>query len=148
MTAGRLVLVFACPLAQELGALADRLGWPITLVDPDRGTLDADPVPYARCELRVEGARLDADCDVVVCDPDRAELSEVVAALVASPARTIAVSAGSRAEAAATLPGDPRVDLSPGLDLGGRSPAETAVALVAALIADRHGAPAGLLREP
>jgi xanthine dehydrogenase accessory factor len=33
-----------------------------------------------------------------------------------------------------------------GLDLGGRSPAETALAIIAEIVAERHGAPGGPLR--
>ena len=40
----RLVLVFVSPVAAEMAVLADRLAWPVTVVDPDRARLDADPV--------------------------------------------------------------------------------------------------------
>ncbi|MCW2584604.1 MAG: xanthine dehydrogenase [Frankiales bacterium] len=115
MNPTRLVLVFVSPLAQELAVLADRLRWPVTVVDPDRTRLDADPVPYARTVTSVAAARLDAGCDVVVCDHDRPEFEAVLAELLAGPSR-----------------------LHPpaGPDLGSHSPPEIAIATVAGMLAD------------
>ena len=80
----RLVLVFSSPVAQEMAALADRLGWPVTVVDPDRARLDADPVPYARTFPTISEAGLDDGCDVVVCDLTRDPRSEDFAARTVS----------------------------------------------------------------
>ena len=154
MTGPRLVLVFAGPLAQELGALADRLGWPITLVDPDRGRLDADPVPYARCVLEVAEALLDETCDVVVCDHDRAELGQVLRDVLDSRARWTGVVGSPRvvgphvaALQALGVPADDiaRVHRPIGLDIGSRTPPEIAVSTAAGLIADHHGRSGGFL---
>jgi xanthine/CO dehydrogenase XdhC/CoxF family maturation factor len=85
----RLVLVFVSPVAAEMAALADRLSWPVTVVDPDRARLDADPVPFARSCLSVGEARLDDGCDVVVCDHDRPELGDVLADVLAGRSRWV-----------------------------------------------------------
>ena len=156
MTRGRLVLVFASPLAQELGVLADRLSWPITLVDPDPAVLDADPVPYARCVLTVEQARLDPTCDVVVCDHHRPELGDVLAAVLAAPTRWVGVVGNPRhtgphvaaLRERGVAPADlARVHRPIGLDIGSRSPAEIAVSTVAGLLADHSDRDGGFLRS-
>ena len=151
----RLVLVFASPLAQELGVLADRLAWPITLIDPDRGRLDSDPVPYARCELTVAGGRIDDTCDVVVTDHHRDELGDVLAAVLATPARWVGIVGnprhiGPHIAALQERGVDPdqiaRVQRPIGLDIGSRTPAEIAIATVAGLVAVHHGREGGFLR--
>lgn len=152
----RLVLVFCSPVAQEIAALADRLAWPVTVIDPDRTRLDADPIPYARTSSSVAGARLDAGCEVVVCDPDRPELLDLLIDVLAGPGRRVGMAG----------PGDPapyvvslrergvdaqqvaRVHRPVGLDLGARTPAETALATVAGLLAERNGTTGGPLPFP
>ena len=110
----------------------------VTLVDPDRALLDAGPVPYARCELALATARLDATCDVVVCDPDRPELDAMLEELLTTDVRRIGVHGGT---GRVTAPVDlTRVRLDVGLTLGARSPAEAAVSIIGELIADRNGA--------
>lgn len=137
---GRLVLLFVAPLTAELAALADRLSWPVTVIDPDRTRLDADPVPYARTCLSVSEARLDDGCDVIVCDAGRAELTDVLAAVLSGPVRTV------HADAAGSLEGRglleqvlAGVDAPVALDLGARTPPEQALAALAGLLADRNG---------
>jgi len=134
----RLVLVFASPVAQEMAELAGRLGWPVTLLDPPGTT--------------VEQARLDAGCDVVVCDHDRPELGDVLAAVLAGPYRWVGVMGSLRHSAphlAALRERDvPEADIARvhrpiGLDIGSRTPPEIALSTVAGLLADRNGRPGG-----
>ena len=68
----RLVLVFASPVAAETAALAGRLGWAVTVLDPDAARLAG----LADAVASVAAARLDGGCDVVVCDLERPELGE------------------------------------------------------------------------
>jgi xanthine dehydrogenase accessory factor len=151
----RLVVVFVSPVAHELAALADRLGWPVTVLDPDRRRLDAEPVPYARTVSSVAHAALHADCDVVVCDHDRPELGDVLAAVLAAPTRWVGVMGSLRHSAphvaALRERGVPDADVARvhrpiGLDIGSRTPPEIAVATLAGLLADRNGRPGGTFR--
>ncbi|MCW2616190.1 MAG: hypothetical protein JWN08_3184 [Frankiales bacterium] len=148
----RLVLVFVSPVAAEMAVLADRLGWPVTVVDPDRARLDADPVPYARTSTSVAEARLDAGCDVVVCDHDRPELGDVLADALAGPSRWVGVMGSLRHTAPHVaalrergLPDDviARVHRPIGLDVGSKTPPEIALATMAGLLADRNGKTGG-----
>ena len=149
----RLVLVFNSPVAQELAVLADRLGWPVTVIDPDRARLDADPVPYARTFVSVVDAALDNGCDVVVCDHDRPELGDVLTDVLAGPARWVGVMGSVRHTAphvaalqARGVPADQiaRVHRPIGLDIGSKMPAEIALSTVAGLLADRNGKSGGV----
>jgi xanthine dehydrogenase accessory factor len=150
--ARRLVLVFVSPVAQELAVLADRLGWPVTVLDPDPVRLDSDPVPYARTVGSVAAAHLDASCDVVLCDHDREELGEVLAGVLAAPSRWVGIMGSLRHTAphveALRARGVADADIARvhrpiGLDIGSRTPPEIAIATMAGLLADRHGRPGG-----
>ncbi len=149
----RLVLVFVSPVAQEMAALADRLGWPVTVLDPSPARLDADPVPYARTAGSVAEARLDDGCDVVVCDHERTELGDVLADVLAGPARWVGVMGSPRHTAphVAALQERgvadeviARVHRPIGLDIGSKTPPEIAVSTVAGLLADRNGRSGGV----
>lgn len=148
----RLVLVFVSPVAAEMAVLADRLSWPVTVVDPDRARLDADPVPYARTVSSIADARLDAGCDVVVCDHDRPELGDVLADALAGPTRWVGVMGSLRHTAphvaALRERGVPEDDIARvhrpiGLDVGSRTPPEIALSTMAGLLADRNGKAGG-----
>jgi xanthine/CO dehydrogenase XdhC/CoxF family maturation factor len=143
----RLVLVFASPVAEQLQSLAERLGWPVSLVDPDTDRLGERPGVAS-----IEQARLDADCDVVVCDHDRPDLGDVLAAALAGPVRWVGVMGSPRHTAPHVaalrergLPDDQiaRVHRPIGLDIGSKTPPEIAVATVAGLLADRNGRTGG-----
>lgn len=153
----RLVLVFVSPVAAEMAVLADRLGWPVTVVDPDRTRLDADPVPYARTYGSIADAGLDAGCDVVVCDHDRPELGDMLAEALAGPTRWVGVMGSLRHTAPHVaalqergLPDDviARVHRPIGLDIGSRTPPEIALSTMAGLLADRHGKAGGPFPRP
>jgi xanthine dehydrogenase accessory factor len=148
----RLVLVFVSPVAAEMAVLADRLSLPVTVIDPDRSRLDADPVPYARTCLSVAEARLDVGCDVVVCDHNRPELGDVLAAVLAGPFRWVGVMGSPRHTAPYVaalrergLADDTiaRVHRPIGLDVGSRTPPEIALSTMAGLLADRNGRSGG-----
>ena len=130
----RLVVVFDSPVARELVLLAERLGWPTTLVD-------ASPVP-----------ELGADCDVVVCDHDRKELGDLLAEVLAQPTRWVGVMGSLRHTAphveALRARGVAESDIARvhrpiGLDIGSHTPIEIAIATAAGLLADRNTRPGG-----
>ena len=150
--ARRLVLVFVAPVASELAALADRLGWAVTLIDPDQQLRDASCFPTARVVGSVTAAQLDDGCDVVLCDHDRRELGDVLAAVLEGPARWVGVMGSLRHTAphvaALRVRGVPAADIGRvhrpiGLDIGSHSPPEIAIATVAGLLADRNNRPGG-----
>lgn len=127
--ARRLVAVFASPVATELVELARRCGW-------DASVVDGAP------------SDLDESTDVVVCDHDRPELGDVLAAVLAQPTRWVGVMGSLRHTAphvaALRALGVPEGDIARvhrpiGLDVGSRTPPEIAVATVAGLLADRNG---------
>ncbi len=146
----RLVLVFVSPVALETALLATRLGWPVTLLDPQPARLTG--LGDVRTADSVDAARLDDGCDVVVCDHERPELGDVLAEVLARPTRWVGVM-GSRRHTAPHLaalrergvPEDriARVHRPIGLDIGSHTPPEIAVATVAGLLADRNGRPGG-----
>lgn len=147
----RLVLVFASPVAEEAALLADRLGWPVVLLEPDPDLLAAAPPP-ARPVGSVVAAALDEGCDVVVCDHERPELGDVLAAVLAGPTRWVGVMGSLRHTAphvealrARGVADDviARVQRPIGLDVGSRTPPEIALSTVAGLLADRNGRTGG-----
>lgn len=125
----RLVAVFDSAVATELVEIAGRCGWDATVVDGAPSDLDAST-------------------DVVVCDHDRPELGEVLAAVLAQPTRWVGVMGSLRHTAphvaALRALGVAEADIARvhrpiGLDVGSRTPPEIAVATVAGLLADRNG---------
>ena len=143
---GRLVLVFASPVAREMAVLAGRLDWPVTLVEPDPER--AAPGSVAS----LADADLDDQSDLVVCDHGRPELGDVLAEALAGTTRWVGVMGSLRhtaphvaaLAARGVSPSDvARVHRPIGLDIGSHSPAEIAVSTVAGLLAHRNGRPGG-----
>jgi xanthine dehydrogenase accessory factor len=146
----RLILVFVSPVAKEMAQLAGKLGWPVTVLDPDPAKL-AGVVSAGRAASVAE-AHLDPGCDVVVCDHERPELGDVLAEALDGPSRWIGVMGSKRHTAPHVaalqergLAADQiaRVHRPIGLDIGSRTPPEIAIATVAGLLADRNGRPGG-----
>lgn len=144
----RLVLVFASPVARELGHFAAHLGYDVTVLDP----APVDTVAGVDCVGSAAAAGLDASTDVVVTDHDRAELGDVLAEVLTHPTRWVGVMGSLRHTAphveALQARGLPSADIARvhrpiGLDIGSRSPAEIAVATLAGLLADRNGRSGG-----
>jgi xanthine/CO dehydrogenase XdhC/CoxF family maturation factor len=142
----RLVAVFASPVAVQLVHLAAHVGFQCVVVDP------SDPPPLALDGVRTVRSAAEADIDdrtdVVVTDHDRPELGDVLASVLATPARWVGVMGSPRHTAphveALQQRGVPeetigRVHRPIGLDIGSRSPAEIAVSTVAGLLAHRAG---------
>ena len=130
--AARVVCVFDSPVAREIAFLAGRLGWQAEVVE----------------EVGVLGP----DVDVVVCDHDRPELGDVLAAALAQPTRWVGVMGSPRHTAphvealrSRGLPDDDiaRVHRPIGLDIGSHTPVAIAISTVAGLLADRNGRPGG-----
>ena len=149
----RLVAVFASPVAFELAHVAAHVGYEVVVLEPDanRPCRGLTRVPDAAA------AGLDDRTDVVVTDHDRAELGDVLAAVLSGAPRWVGVM-GSPRHAAPHVPAlrergvnerdIARVHRPIGLDIGSRSPGEIAVATVAGLLADRNGRPGGQYETP
>lgn len=142
----RLVAVFASPVALQLVHLAAHVGYECLVLDPDRH------VDGIACVSDVAAAAIDRHTDVVVTDHDRPELGDLLAAVLAYPARWVGVMGSPRHTAphvaALTERGLPaeqiaRVHRPIGLDIGSHAPAEIAVSTVAGLLADRNGRSGG-----
>lgn len=138
----RLVAVFASPVATQLVHLAAHVGFDCVVLDPEH---DLEGAPTVRTAA---SAGIDEHTDVVVTDHDRAELGDVLADVLTTPARWIGVMGSPRHTAPHVaalegrgLPAEQilRVHRPIGLDIGSRSPAEIAVSTVAGLLADRNG---------
>jgi xanthine dehydrogenase accessory factor len=149
----KLVAVFQSPVADVLLRLANELGFHAVLVEPDPSRLSPVPMPHGdRVVHDLGAAGLDEHTDVVLTDHHRAEIGDVLKAVLGSDARWIGIMGkptieGPHVEALKEL-GVPdeqiaRVHRPIGLNIGSRTPAEIAVATLAGLIADRNGRPGG-----
>jgi len=148
-----LVAVFASPVAEHLVHFGRHLGFRTVVLEPDAARVPA-PLRAGVDEVahEVRGDVLGADADVVVTDHDRADLGDVLAAVLAFDTRWVGVMGSLRHTAphVAALadrgvgPEDvARVRRPVGLNIGSRSPAEIALATLAGLLADRNGRPGG-----
>lgn len=147
----RLVLAFASPVAQEMAELAGRLRWTVVLLEPEPGSAGKD-LPGVRRVTTAAQAGIDAGTDVVVCDHERPELGDVLAAVLARPTRWVGVMGSPRHTAphvaALRDRGVSQADIARvhrpiGLDIGSRTPVEIALSTMAGLLADRNGRPGG-----
>lgn len=155
-----LVLVGATALAQELCAIARRADFRVTVVDPRPAFAtvqrlpDADAIVHAWPADYLPGV-LDCRSSVVVLSHDPKLDVPALAAALASKAAYIGLLGSRRAQAARHRAlrdaGASDEDLARlrgpvGLDLGGVTPAETAVSILAEVIAVRRGRSAVPLR--
>jgi xanthine dehydrogenase accessory factor len=150
-----LVVVFYGAVAHELLLMGARLGYRITLLDPDDAGRD-DAVGRVPGLIAAPGIdalpKVDEHADVVVADHHRDELGAVLRDLLSTKARWIGLMGspqhvGPHVEALDALGVDAddiaRVHRPIGLNIGSKTPAEIAVATLAGLVADRAGRPGG-----
>ncbi len=160
--APRLVVVGAVDTAEALCRVAATLGWHTIVVDPRQRWATPERVPSAG-EIAVEWPdealeRLALDegtAVVVLAHEDRIDLPALRSALESDAFFVGAI--GSRKTQARRREGLLELGISPesidrirgpvGLDLGAESPAETAVAIMAEILAVRAGREGGPLRE-
>ena len=158
----RLVVVGATDTAEELCRAAAALGWRTVVVDPRPGLVTRDRLPSPD-ELVVawpdEGlAQLELDAEtaiVVLTHEERLDVPAITTALAAEPFYVGAI--GSRRTQAARRERLLEAGLSEeslrrlagpaGLDLGADSPAETAVSILAEILAVRAVRSGGRLRD-
>jgi molybdenum cofactor synthesis domain-containing protein len=151
-----IVLVAATDVARSLRRHAEALGFDAVLVEPraERLALPDRTIPTT---AEVDGLAIGADTVVVFTDHDMPGIAGMIGSALRTPARFIGVM-GSRRHVAPYLEelratGFSDEDLarirSPvGLDLGGRTPEEIALAIAAGLVADANGRAGGWLDRP
>ncbi|HET7678283.1 MAG TPA: XdhC/CoxI family protein [Candidatus Limnocylindrales bacterium] len=159
-TRPRLVVVGAVHVALTLVRLARELGWHTLVIDPRAAFATPERFPEADV-LRVgwpdelaDEIRLGPADAVAVLTHDPKVDEPAIAMALARGCRYVGA-IGSRATQAGRrerllAAGVPAPDLARlrgpiGLDLGGREPAETALAIMAEIVAARHGAAGGAL---
>jgi len=149
----RLIVVGAVEFAVALAALGGAMGMRVTVVDPR--DIFATTARFPTAEVVVDWPdrylatqTLDARTAVCVLSHDPKLDVPAVRAALASPAGYVGAMGSRRTHddrmrrlAEAGVPAAARMRLrSPiGLDLGGRSPEETALSILAEIVADRHG---------
>jgi len=145
--------VFASPVAEAIVRLAPELGFHSVLVEPDETRLLGAPKPHGDSFVHdLTAAGLDEHTDVVLSDHHRAEIGTLLQDALQAKTRWIGIvgnprhegphvaalkALGVREEAIA------RVHRPIGLNIGSRTAAEIAVAVLAGLIADRNLRPGG-----
>jgi xanthine/CO dehydrogenase XdhC/CoxF family maturation factor len=150
------VLVAATDVARALRRHADDLGFDAVLVEPRDERLGAGDRTI-RTSAAIDGLAVGADDVIVFTDHDLPGIAGMIASALRSPARFIGVM-GSRGHVGPYLQelramgfsdDDLRRIRSPvGLDLGGRTPEEIALAIAAGLVADANGRSGGWLDRP
>jgi xanthine dehydrogenase accessory factor len=158
----RLIAVGAVDIAEELSRAAKSLGWRTVVVDPRSGLVTRDRLPSPDELVAAwpdEGlAQLEPDADtavVVLTHEERLDVPALTAALASDAFYVGAI--GSRRtqgkrrarllEAGVDEEQLERLAGPAGLDLGAQTPAETAVSILAEVLAVRAGRSGGRLAE-
>jgi xanthine dehydrogenase accessory factor len=158
----RLIVIGAIDIAEALCRAANELGWHTVVADPRKRFATRDRIASAD-ELIVEWpdaalARLEVDertAVVVLTHEERFDIPALVAALRSDAFYVGAIGSRRTQEhrrdllAAEGLTGDDleRIAGPTGLDVGAATPAETAVSILAEILAVRAGRSGGRLRE-
>lgn len=157
LPAARLVVVSATDVARALRRHATELGSVTSMVEPrDERVAVADREFPGGVVGSIAEVEIGPETEIVLTDHDAPGVTETLAAALRSPARYIGVM-GSRRHVGPYMEelrsmGFSEDDLarinSPvGLDLGGRSPEEIALAIAAGLVAARHSREGGWLAK-
>lgn len=149
----RVIAVFDTPITEFLLHFAKDLGFETIMMDPDSGRLAWADWRYADRAVSVPTDEfVDRNTDVVLTDELREELGTTLESFLRLPARWIGVVGLPRqpprhidALRQLGVPDDviARIRRPVGLNIGPRTPAEVALAILAGLIADRNRLPGG-----
>jgi xanthine dehydrogenase accessory factor len=156
----RLLVVGAVHLAQELGELAERCGFELTVIDPRSAFATAERFPHATLSLdwpdeALEALAPDAQTAIVVLSHDAKLDDPALAAALQSQAFYIGALGSAKTQAARRRrlieQGFAEADLERihgpiGLDIGALSTAEIAVSIMAEIIRVRRGERRGVKR--
>ena len=149
----RLIVVGAVEFAVALAGLGAAMGMRVTVVDPREVFATTARFPAAEVVIDwpdryLATQALDARTAVCVLSHDPKLDVPAVRAALASPAGYVGAMGSRRthddrvrrlAEAGVSAAARARLRSPIGLDLGGRSPEETALSILAEIVADRHG---------
>jgi xanthine dehydrogenase accessory factor len=160
--APRLLIFGGGHVGRALARVAAAAGFPSTVIDDREEFVDPSRFPEGCRTVRMDfagdwsGLAITADSAIVIVTRGHNFDRPCLVKSLATPARYIGM-IGSRKKVAATLDAlaadgiparaDRRVYGPVGLDLGGNTPEEIAVGILAEIIAVRQGAPAGHLRD-
>jgi xanthine/CO dehydrogenase XdhC/CoxF family maturation factor len=149
----RLVAVFSSPVSEMLMRFGVELGFRSVLVEPDPTRLLGPPRPHGDTYVAdLAAAGIDAHTDVVLTDHHRPEIGTVLKEVLAGTPRWVGIVGNPRHEGPHVAALEElgvsdeniaRVHRPVGLNIGSRTPAEIAVAILAGLLADRNGRPGG-----
>jgi molybdopterin adenylyltransferase len=149
----RLILFSATPIARAIRRWSAELGFDPLLVESRAERLTAEDRAMASA-ANIDKLEIDEDTMAVHTDHDAPGVAESVATLLRSPAAFIGVigsrrHVGPHVERLRAMGFDDddlaRIRTPVGLDIGARSAEEIALAMVAGLVAARHGAGGGWL---
>jgi xanthine dehydrogenase accessory factor len=140
---GRILVLTANPISQAIFTIATAVGrLVVVLADDEHGPGLASLAP------------VEADA-VVLCDHDAPDASQFLRDALASPASYVAMMASRRrAEGlladleAEGVPNLDKLHMPAGHDLGGKSPGEIALSVVAEIVAESYNRPGGAMRGP
>jgi xanthine/CO dehydrogenase XdhC/CoxF family maturation factor len=155
VTPACLVVLSATPVAAHLVRWAGELGWETVLVEPDPGRVtDAVRASAGSVVAALPPRQLGARDAIVATDHDAPSLADLLSRGLDSGAGYVGLM-GSRRHVAAHLAALEasgldddalaRLETPVGLDLGGQSAPEIALAILAGLVAWRHGRAGGRL---
>ena len=142
---GRVVVLTRNPIAEAIATIAGTAGRQVVVVEQDEN---------GQGVAAIAGLSLGAGDAVVLCDHDAPDAPQVLRDALASPAAYVAMMAsrrrsdgllaGLQAEGAAGLE---KLHVPAGLNIGGKSPGEIALSVVAEIVAEAHGRPGGPMRS-
>ncbi|AKU11692.1 hypothetical protein AzCIB_1797 [Azoarcus sp. CIB] len=150
--APRMIIVGAVHITQALAPMAAIAGFDVVVVDPRRAFATAERLPNVEVSTEwpdeaLERLKLDAQTAVITLTHDPKLDDPALTIALTSPAFYIGSLGSTRTHAkrvarlteAGLADAIPRIRAPVGLDLGGRAPAEIAVAILAEVIQARHG---------
>ncbi len=137
---GRVILLTANPISAAIETIATTVGHEVVIiVHDDGGPGLSEVLPRAG----------DA---VVLCDHDAPDAAAVLRSALASDASYVAMMASRRRAAglladlvAESVPGLAKLHVPAGHDLGGKTPGEIALSVVAEIVAESYGRPGGAI---
>lgn len=146
-TLGRVVVVTRNPISEAVTVIAGAAGRSVLLVEEDEGGAGV---------RRLRELSLTPQDAVILCDHDAPDAPRLLRDALASPASYVAMMASrTRADGVLAELRDEghdeaalaRLRMPAGLNIGGKSPGEIALSVVAEVVATSYGRPGGPMRR-